>query len=101
MLTIREVSWTSQELWREFKEAREVFRSDMKKIVVLNDNPTMLVQIFTQSCRPKTTGCYLLIPAGAEYSTGEVSSRPLPRWCRIIWFLQGRYQTIQTRERPQ
>jgi len=57
------------------------FRSDIKKIVVFDDNPTVFAQIPSQPSRPKTTAAsnskqptspsYLLMPAGAEYRGGK------------------------------
>jgi len=63
------------------KSLQIFFRSDIKKIVVFDDNPTVFDQIPTQPSMLKTTiaanikqpssPSYLLMPAGAEYRGGK------------------------------
>jgi len=63
------------------KSLQIFFRSDIKKIVVFDDNPTVFAQIPTQPSMPKntiaantkqpTSPSYLLMPAGAEYRGGK------------------------------
>jgi len=62
------------------KSLQIFFRSDIKKIVVFDDNPTVFAQVPTQSSTSKATVAasikqpsptYLLMPAGAEYRGGK------------------------------